>query len=74
MSRKQYIEPPIDSNYEGPMRKCSCGCGEIRPLTHDYFATLTVIGPTRTYKYLHYQRRVCRNFKKREYDKNKKEL
>ena len=31
MSRRMYIEPPIDPEYKGPWRTCTCGCGESRP-------------------------------------------
>jgi hypothetical protein len=70
MSRIRYIEPPIDNEYKGMFRTCSCGCGESRPLTKAYFPILTVNSPNGlTYHYFHPQRRICRNIKKRKYDK-----
>ena len=73
MSRRKYIEPPVDPEYTGMFRTCSCGCKISRPLTNEFFPILTVNSPSGlTYHYLNYQRRVCRNTKKRLYDKNKK--
>ena len=69
MSKNRFEEPPIDPNYRGIWRKCSCGCGESRPLTKDYFGVLV----TREYKYLQYQRRVCRAKKRRDKRNGEKE-
>ena len=60
MAKQRYVEPPVDPSYNGPVRMCSCGCGEWRPLTHDYFATHTVVLSYGTYHYLQYVRRLCR--------------
>lgn len=74
VSRAGYKEPPIDPNYDGVWRMCSCGCKQERPLTHDYFATHTVLNNGTTYHYLQYQRRECRARKLRVKREIKREL
>lgn len=74
MSRAGYKEPPIDPNYTGVWRMCSCGCMQERPLTHDYFATHTVCMSYGTYYYLQYQRRECRARIRKEQRNMKKEV